>query len=170
MCVVNTAECLFQAENGRQQLHVAYSICGSEYSPFSLSLWEQLNSISVGGERSFRCFAPFTDNLFYIALFFSTPSLLGRLAVIKCPIDSHRNEKSIYRFEYNKISITFSFFFFVPRLDNTPKLLKMRYARYYLIMNVTKLRVPQATQLFNFDCFINQTLKKFVRKTKQHNQ
>ena len=39
MCVVNTAECLSQAQNGRQQLHVAYSICGSEYSPFSLSLW-----------------------------------------------------------------------------------------------------------------------------------
>ena len=39
MCVVNTAECLSQAENGRQQLHVAYGICGGEYSPFSLSLW-----------------------------------------------------------------------------------------------------------------------------------
>ena len=38
MCVVNTAECLSQAENGQQQLHVAYGICGSEYSPFSLSL------------------------------------------------------------------------------------------------------------------------------------
>ena len=25
MCVVNTAECLSQAENGRQQLHVHYS-------------------------------------------------------------------------------------------------------------------------------------------------
>ena len=34
MCVVNTAECLSQAENGRQQLHVAYGICGGEYSPF----------------------------------------------------------------------------------------------------------------------------------------
>ena len=38
MCVVNTAECLPQAENGWQQLHVAYGICGGEYSPFSLSL------------------------------------------------------------------------------------------------------------------------------------
>ena len=38
MCVVNTAECLSQAENGQQQLHVAYGICSSEYSP--LSLWE----------------------------------------------------------------------------------------------------------------------------------
>ena len=34
MCVVNTAECLSQAENGQQQLHVAYGICGGEYSPF----------------------------------------------------------------------------------------------------------------------------------------
>ena len=34
MCVENTAECLSQAENGRQQLHVAYGICGGEYSPF----------------------------------------------------------------------------------------------------------------------------------------
>ena len=39
MHVVNTPECLSQAENGQQQLHVAYGICGSEYSPFSLSLW-----------------------------------------------------------------------------------------------------------------------------------
>ena len=38
MCVVNTAECLSQAENGQQQLHVAYSICSGEYSPFSLSM------------------------------------------------------------------------------------------------------------------------------------
>ena len=42
MCVVNTAECLSQAENGQKRLHVAYSICGSEYSPFSLSLWSRL--------------------------------------------------------------------------------------------------------------------------------
>ena len=41
MCVVNTAECLSHAENGQQQLHVAYGICGGEYSPFSLSLWAQ---------------------------------------------------------------------------------------------------------------------------------
>ena len=38
MRVVNTDECLSQAENGQQQLHVAYGICGGEYSPFSLSL------------------------------------------------------------------------------------------------------------------------------------
>ena len=31
ICVrVNTAECLSQAENGGQQLHVAYGICGGE--------------------------------------------------------------------------------------------------------------------------------------------
>ena len=56
MCEVNTGECLSQAENGRQQLHVAYGICGGEYSPFSLSLWAE--PVCLHGHLHFSWWEP----------------------------------------------------------------------------------------------------------------